>query len=164
METVRVALLVISTITMGLVGGLFYGFSVAVVRALARVDDRTFVLVCQKMNRAIENGLFALSFVGTVIFSGISLVLFIAIGKSTVYVPIIVALVLYVLSLLITFRISIPMNNAIDRVGDPDKAKDLAGARKAFEAPWNRWNHIRGLLAIAGFGALCWALIEYGAL
>lgn len=46
METARFASLIAATITTGLVSGLFYGFSVAVMPGLRRTGDRAVIEVC----------------------------------------------------------------------------------------------------------------------
>src|SRR5882757_6213378 len=105
MELVRFATLVVSTITMGLVAGLFYGFACSVMVTLRRTDDRTFVNVMQRINRDIQNGWFSLSFVGTLLFTVLGLVLFLNAGPSSVVLPLAVALACYIVNLIITFGI-----------------------------------------------------------
>jgi uncharacterized membrane protein len=163
MEIVRGAALVLATLTMGLVAGVFYGYACSIVITLRRVDDKTFVNVMQKNIRDIQNGWFFGSFVGTLLFTILSLVLFIGVQGSVV-LPVIVALVFYVLTFGITMGTNIPLNNAMEHAGDPDRmsADALAKARTAFENPWNRAHLLRTLTSIVGFGALTWALIAFG--
>jgi uncharacterized membrane protein len=160
MELVRGAILVVTTISLGLITGLFYTFSISVMPTLRGVDDRTFVDVMQRINRDIQNGKFFLSFIGSFLLIILSLVLFIGVPGSVV-LPLVVALVFYIGNLVITFGGNIPLNNQLERRGHPDKITDMAGARKAFEVRWHRLNTQRGLCCAAAFIALCWALIQY---
>lgn len=60
----RGATLVAATLTMGLLAGLFYAFAVSVMPGLARTDGRSFVDAMQRINMAITNPWFFLSFFG----------------------------------------------------------------------------------------------------
>jgi uncharacterized membrane protein len=152
--------LVLATITTGLVAGLFYAYSVSVMLALQRVDDRTFIEVMQRINAAIQNGWFALTFLGAVLFTGLSAILLWGRGDRVLWL-VIAGLALYLLALVVTFGINIPLNNRLDAAGRPDRIADPASVRAAFEAGWARWNIIRTLLATGSFACLCAALILY---
>jgi hypothetical protein len=119
MELVRIGILVVSTITMGLVAGLFYGFSISVMVTLRRTDDRTFVDVMQRINRDIQNGRFALSFIGTLLFTVLALVLFINAGKGSVALPLVVALACYAVNLGRTGSPTCPVSASSSRPGGP---------------------------------------------
>ena len=72
------------------------------------------------------------------------------------------ALVLYVVMLVITARLNIPLNNALDAAGAPDGVADLGQVRERFEATWVRWNIVRAVVSTAAFGCLAWALVVSG--
>ena len=164
MDLLRGGTLVGATLTTGLMAGLFYTFSVAVMPGIAQNDDRTFVGGMQGMNRAIQNGWFFLSFMGALLLGAGALIFHLR-GGATKAVPwIIVGLALYVVVLVITFALNIPLNNELEAAGNghPDGIADLAAVRKHFEATWVAWNHVRTLVNIAAFGSLMWALVQYG--
>ena len=58
-----------------------------------------------------------------------------------------------------TFRINVPLNNALDAAGD---TSDATSVRERFEAPWVRWNTVRAVLATGALGCLIEALILHG--
>lgn len=147
--------LVLATVTTGLIAGLFYGYSCSVMLALRRVDDRAFVDVMRHINAAIQNGWFALGFVGGPLLTAVALAQHL--GDGPVMPPITASLVLHVLTLAITFGVNIPLNNRLDAADRTDPAS----ARRGFETPWVRWHLVRTLTSIAAFGCLCWALVEY---
>ena len=147
--------LIAATIATGLLAGVFYGFACSVMIALRRVDDRTFVEVMQRINAAIQNGWFMLSFLGSLVFTVLAGVL--GFGGATL-TPIVIALVLNVAGLVVTFGVNIPLNIQLDRAGRPERLADPSLARQRFEGKWARWNVIRALLATGAFGFLCWAL------
>src|SRR2546430_1686247 len=67
--------LVAATITTGLIAGLFFAFACAVMPALGRSSDRTFVEAMQKINVAILNGWFMLCFLGSLFLGILAVVL-----------------------------------------------------------------------------------------
>jgi uncharacterized membrane protein len=157
--TARGGVLALATLATGLAAGLFYAFSIAVMRGLADTDDRTFVLAMRQINIKILNGLFAFSFGGALLFTLVALAL--NTGERTVW-WITSAAVLYAAQLGVTFGINIPLNNALLAGSDPDRMTDPHAVRVAFEAKWVRWNHVRTWLVIAAFVSLIGALAEYG--
>ncbi|MCB5183191.1 anthrone oxygenase family protein [Streptomyces antimicrobicus] len=164
METARLASLIAATITMGLVSGLFYGFSVSVMPGLKRTDDRTVIDVMQKINVAILNGWFVLGYIGAFVFTALAVGLHVPSDGRDVLPPLIAALVLYVVAMGLTNKVNIPLNNALEKAGPVARIADPAAVRRAFEAPWVRANVWRTLLCTASLGCLAWALFAYGRL
>jgi uncharacterized membrane protein len=62
----------------------------------------------------------------------------------------------------VTFGINIPLNDELDRAGDPDRIADLAHVRDRFEGPWVAANIVRALLSTAAVAALARALFLFG--
>ncbi|MGI5238894.1 DUF1772 domain-containing protein [Dactylosporangium sp. CA-139066] len=153
--------LIVSTMSAGLVAGLFYAYVCSVMVTMRRLDDRTFILVMQRNIIDIQNGWFALTFMGTLLFTIVAAALHLGAGDRHVLAPLVVSLVVYILALFITFRVNIPLNNALARAGAPDRIADPAKVRTDFEGVWNRWNVVRMYLHIASFGCCCWALIVH---
>ncbi|MEU9233616.1 anthrone oxygenase family protein [Streptomyces subrutilus] len=162
METARFASLIAATITTGLVSGLFYGFSVAVMPGLRRTDDRTVVEVMQRINVAILNGWFLLGYLGSLVFTGLALALSLPAGGRDVLPAVIGAFVCCVLATGITARVNIPLNTALDQAGPADRMADPSAVRQAFEQPWVRANVWRTILSTAALGLLAWALVLHG--
>jgi uncharacterized membrane protein len=146
------ASLVAAVITNGLMAGLFAAYSYAIMPGLGRGGDRTFVEAMQQTNAAILNGWFGICFGGAVVFAAAAVLLHL--GRPGL--PWIVAgLVLYVAVLVVTFRINVPLNDALAAAGP-----DLAAARAAFEGTWVRWNVVRAVLSTGAFGCLVGALVS----
>ncbi|MFE3582407.1 anthrone oxygenase family protein [Streptomyces vinaceus] len=164
MDIARLAVLVAATVLVGLTAGLFFAFDVSVMPALRRSDDRTFVQVMQRVNVAIVNGLFLTAFLGSLLLTALALVLHLASGAGAVAPPLIAALVAYVLQLVVTGRVNIPLNNALDRAGPVERIADPAAVRRAFESRWAAANRWRTLLCTVALGCLAWALVLSGRL
>lgn len=158
----RGAALGAATLAMGLIAGLFYAYACSVMLALRGADDRTFIDVMQRINVAIINGWFLLAFVGALLLTALAAGLHLRSGGSGVLLCIVAALILYVVVLVITIGVNVPLNDTLAAVGEPDSITDLAGIRERFEATWVGWNVVRALASTAAFGCLTWALMLRG--
>jgi uncharacterized membrane protein len=154
--------LIAATITTGLMAGLFATFAYAVMPALKGADDRTFVDAMQRINVTIVNGWFMLSFLGALVFAGLSAVLAWR-GEGRQALPwILCGLALYLVMFIITGTVNVPLNNKLDAAGKPGHIANLKAVREQFESTWVTWNIVRGLANTAAFGCLTWALVVYG--
>ncbi|SDL03976.1 DUF1772 domain-containing protein [Nonomuraea jiangxiensis] len=133
-------LLWLATVAMGLMAGLFYAFSVSVMPGLAQADNRAFVLVMNRINQAIENPAFALTFFGAFVFTGAAAIAQYRMGLRTAARWTAAALALYVVALAITMGVNVPLNEELAKAAD-----DYAAARENFEGLWNVTNNVRGL-------------------
>jgi uncharacterized membrane protein len=158
-EPVAGVVLIAATMAVGLMAGVFGLYANTIMRGLGRTDDRTFVGAFQSIDRAIINPLFLATFFAALILTGAAGVLHI--GDDGL-AWIVVAFVLYLVGLVITFAVNVPLNDAIKAAGEPD-AIDVADVRARFdEARWSRWNLVRALLTTASFACLACALALRG--
>jgi uncharacterized membrane protein len=155
---IRSIVLLAATVVTGLMAGLYFAFSVAVMPGLGRSDDRTFVEAMQRVNVAILNGWFGLAFGGALVLGVVAAVLHRG-GDGRPALPWIVAgVVLYGVSLLITMGLSVPLNDRLAAAGAPDRIHDLAAVRARFESAWVHWNIARTLVTTASLVCLAWAM------
>jgi uncharacterized membrane protein len=163
MLSLRVASLLAATITTGLVAGVFGLYSHSIMPGLGKTDDRTFVGAFQSIDRAIINPWFMLTFIGALLFTALAGLLHLGQGARPVLPWILAALVLYLVAVIITMAIHLPLNDAVKAAGVPDQISDLAEVRRRFdEARWARWNLVRAVTSVLAFGSLCWALVGCG--
>ncbi|WP_404962502.1 DUF1772 domain-containing protein [Streptomyces sp. 147326] len=156
------ALLLVSTILMGLMAGLFFAFDVSVMPGLAAGDERTYVTAMQNFNAAIDgNGLFGMAFVLALLASAASAIVEFRKGRRTVAIWVAAATVAYFLVLMITFSVNIPLNNQLADAGDAAKLTDFSIVDK-FKSTWVTTNIIRTLLCTVALTALSRALVLYG--
>jgi uncharacterized membrane protein len=161
MRVLQSIVLVTSTITTGLIAGLFFAYACSAMPALAKFSDRDFVATMQSINRAILNPFFLLPFVGSLplIAAGVLLAWR---GYGRPALPwLIAALVLYGLAFVITSAVNVPLNNELEAAGDVSGIADVAAVRERFEARWVTWNIVRTVVHSAAFGTLVWALVVY---
>ncbi|MCS7477187.1 DUF1772 domain-containing protein [Umezawaea endophytica] len=151
----RAIALIAATLATGLVAGLYFAYACSVMPSLRGADDQAFVSTMQRINVAIVNGWFLLAFLGAAVLGVLAAVLHL--GRAG-FGWVVAGAVLYVATIVITGAVNVPLNNALDAVGDPATAPDLASVREAFEATWVRWNTTRAVASTAGFFCLVLAL------
>ncbi|MEL7155900.1 MAG: anthrone oxygenase family protein [Actinomycetota bacterium] len=141
----------VAVVASGLVGGLFFGWSVSVIPGTARTDDRTYVSTMQHINRAIVNPGFIIPFLGLPVVMALAAYLHWRVGERRRAGLLLGATVVYLVGVLgVTFGANVPRNNALE-------AFDLAGAepadlgnrRRTYEQGWNRWHQIRAAASVA---------------
>jgi uncharacterized membrane protein len=160
-DAVRAVTLVGATITMGLGAGVFALYAHTIMPGLQNTDDRTFVGAFQAIDRAIINPWFmASAFVGPALLAIAATIA--NLGRPAL--PwVAAALALYLITVVITFAINVPLNDALKAAGDPDRIGDLARVRDQFhEARWAAWNIVRTVTTTTAFGLLTWALVVHG--
>ncbi|MFI6118089.1 DUF1772 domain-containing protein [Kitasatospora sp. NPDC051164] len=155
-------LLVGATVAMGLMAGLFFAFDVSVMPGLAAGDDRTYVTAMQHINKSIENGMFGLVFVGAFAATGLAAWLQHKAGRRQAALWAAAATVLYVVALLVTMGVNIPLNNQLAAAGDPSQIQDLAAVRAKFADTWVPVNMLRTALCTGGLLALTRSLVLHG--
>ena len=153
-DSLRMLSLLAATLATGLMAGLYFAFSCAVMPGLARTDDRTFVAAMQWINVRILNGWFALAFGGAFVLTAAALVLHLPAGGRAVLPWVVVALALSLGPLLVPFRVTVPLNDALVSEGDAAATADVASVREGFEPRWVRWNAVRAVLAAGALVAL----------
>ncbi|MEU4296747.1 DUF1772 domain-containing protein [Kitasatospora aureofaciens] len=151
-----------ATIAMGLMAGLFFAFDVSVMPGLAAGDDRTYVTAMRHINESIENGMFGLVFVGAFLATGVAAWLQHKAGRRRAALWAGAATLLYVVALMVTMGVNIPLNNELAAAGDPARIHDLAAMRAKFEGTWAATNMLRTALCTAGLLALTRSLVLHG--
>jgi uncharacterized membrane protein len=147
---------------MGLMAGLFFAFDVSVMPGLDRTDDRTFATAMQHFNSEIDgNGLFGLVFCGVLLTTAAAAVLTHRRGRRATALWAGLAAVLYLVVLLITFTVNIPLNNELADLGNPARAHDFSVVDE-FRGTWETTNILRTLLCTAALGCVTQAVRLHG--
>jgi uncharacterized membrane protein len=145
---------------MGLAAGAFALYAHSIMPGLRKTGDRTFVAAFQQLDRAIINPWFMLTAFGGAF--ALTLVAGIANRGTPAFPWIAVAFGLYLVAVVVTVAVNVPMNDAIKAAGDPAHI-DVAQVRARFnEARWAAWNLVRVFTSVPAFGLLAWALVLCG--
>jgi uncharacterized membrane protein len=156
------AVLAAAVLTMGLMAGVFGIFAHTIMPGLRHTDDRTFVGSFQSIDRAIINPWFMAAFFGALVLTGLAAVLHLSGDKRNALPWIGTAFVLYLIAVVITLAVNVPLNDVIKAAGDPARIGDLAAVRQRFdEARWSAWNLVRTLTSTAAFGCLVAAALMH---
>jgi uncharacterized membrane protein len=143
----------VTTLGCGLIAGLFFAFSVAVMQALARLPSAGGIAAMQSINSAILNPLFLSVFLGTA--AGCALVMITALARwhppGSVYLLVGGALYL-VGSLVVTVVFNVPKNEALASVAPTDP--DGVGLWADYLVSWTTWNHVRTVASLASSSSL----------
>ena len=156
MERLIFALTFLSILGTGLVAGIFFAFSVFVMRALGRLPPSGGIAAMQSINVAVLNPVFFAAFFGTAV---LSLVLAVAalVGWSLPYL--LAGSLLYLVgTALVTIVFNVPLNNRLASV-TPDSA-EAAGLWTRYLSTWTAWNHVRTVTSLAAAACFIMALRE----
>ncbi|MFD7430193.1 DUF1772 domain-containing protein [Streptomyces sp. NPDC059818] len=141
-----------AAVTTGLVAGTFYAFACAVMPALGRSGDRTFIEVMQNINDVMENPVFFAGFFGALLLTAAA-----AWQQRRSPGPrgrLLAAFAVYAVAFLLTSGVSVPLNDELARAGNPARIADPAAVRDRFEDAWVAWNAVRAVLCTAALALL----------
>lgn len=145
-------------VLLGAVFGVFFTYSNSVVPGLDRIDPERAVASMRSMNVAIINPRFLATFIGPVITSAASGFLLLALDESVASTLFLAAAVTYLVGcLIVTGRLNVPMNNALEKSTSTDWTQVWAD----FSPRWRRWNTVRTFssmiaLVLCGTGLYLW--------
>lgn len=158
MLVVALVVAFLNLLLLGAVYGVFFTYSNSVVPGLDNADPETAVAAMRKVNVAIINPSFMATFVGPVVTAALTGVLLLVVDEGTPAVLYFVAAAVYLLGcLVVTGRMNIPLNNALENSDSTDWAKRW----QDFSPRWRRWNTVRTLssgvaLVLSGVGLYLW--------
>ena len=153
MSLLQFLLLLDALLGSALIAGLYFAFSVAVMRALARRPPAEGMAAMQAINAAILNPVFMLVFLGT---PALCLVLAVMAVISWAPWQLAGSLLHIVGSLAVTMVFNVPLNNRLAKA-DPAAPSSLQ-LWQEYLSRWTAWNHVRTVVSLAATGALAFAL------
>lgn len=151
-----------ATLTTGLMAGIYVDWANTIMPGLSSLDDRTFVLSQQALNRAITNPLFlGVEFTGALLLSGLAALLHLRADQRRALIWIVAALAFYLLGVVITFAVHEPLNQKLMATVELTSEADFAAVRAQFDgATWAAWHVVRALATTVAFGCLTGALVS----
>ena len=158
MATLPTISLICAATTTALIAGLLYGYFCSVNPGLHRLSDTEYLTAMQSINRAIQNPIFFISFLGTPILLSVSTWLHYSQPIASRFWLLLAATVVYILGVIgVTALGNIPLNETLNSFSiDTASAQEIAAQRTQFEGPWNTWHTIR---TIAAIGALVLVIV-----
>ena len=162
----RSGVLIVAILTTGLTAGVYTDWSNTVMPGLGGLDDRTFVLAYRALDAAIYNPLFlGLQFTGAFVFIALAVVLHLRRPWRSALIWLVVALLCYLVSMVVTFAVNVPLNEELAMLPRPRGDAEFTAARAVLqEASWTAWNTVRAIASTIAFGCLAWSLVIHGRL
>ncbi|MFG2976794.1 anthrone oxygenase family protein [Streptomyces sp. NPDC048331] len=155
-------LITLSTVLVGLMAGLFFAFDVSVMPGLAAGDEQTYVTAMRAFNKAIDgNPLFGSVFLLALVAAVAAAVVEYRGGRRATALWVAAAAVAYLVVLVITFAVNIPLNNELADAGVVEQMKDFSIVER-FKSTWVTTNILRTLLCTVALTALARATLLHG--
>jgi len=145
----------------GLIAGLCFTFSIAVMPAFDDLSPSAAIAAMQSINRSIVNPLFLLALLGTALACVVLVVWSIRAWGQPGTRLVLAGAALYLVGMIgVTFAGNIPLNDTLDSVpaGGSGTAQDWSG----FAGPWTVLNHVRTVAVLAAAGLLTSGLSSAG--
>ncbi len=141
----------------GLMAGLFFVFSVSVMKALAQMTPQEGMKAMQRINRAILNPIFLGTFFGTALLC-LCIVAVSAIERQPGYGWSLSGAVVYLVGgFLITAGFNVPLNNTLAALSADEEGSHTEWCR--YLERWTRWNHLRTAASITAVILLTTSLL-----
>jgi len=143
----------LTALGVGLMAGLFFAFSISVMRALSRIPPPAGIAAMQAINIVILNPVFGIVFFGTVLacvfLAGSALL-----SWHEPAAPYLLSggLLYLVGTFLVTMLFNVPRNNALAKLDAGSAGASSAWSR--YVSDWTFWNHVRMIAALASMGCL----------
>jgi uncharacterized membrane protein len=151
-------ILIISIVLCGLTAGLLYGFSCAVNPGLSRLDDLVYLSAVQSINEKIQNPVFFISFMGSLVVLPVCAYLYYQAGSDKWFFFAIAALLYVIGTFGVTVFGNIPLNKLLEGIQlNRLSIAELAIIRLKFQASWNNFHQIRTIAAFISFALLVYA-------
>jgi len=148
------SILQIATVLLtGLLAGLFYGYACSVNKALGSLPGKEYLSAFKAINQAIQNPVFFLSFMGSIIALIITTVYSYKLHQGAAFYLLLLALIIYAVGVFgVTVLGNIPLNERLAAFPVTTASDDeIARMRKVFENPWNAYHNVRTLAAVVSF-------------
>jgi uncharacterized membrane protein len=152
-ERVQFAVTVVTALGCALMAGLFFAFSVSVMRALARRPPAEGMAAMQSINVAILNPVFLSVFLGTAVACVLVVIASLLRWHEPGAAYLLLGGALYLVgTFLVTMAINVPMNNALEAAVPTDPA--AASLWSDYVTRWTLWNHVRAATSFAATASL----------
>jgi uncharacterized membrane protein len=151
-------ILLCTALTTALITGLLYAYSCSVNPGLGRLPAEGYIAAMQSINKAIQNPLFFLSFLGTAVLLPVCCYMHYHLPLSAKFYLLLAAGILYLAGVIgVTIFGNVPLNEALDKFNPA--AADAAEVTKQKLAFMKQWNRLHTVRTIASFFSLLLVLV-----
>jgi uncharacterized membrane protein len=147
----------------GAVAGLFYAFSISVMRGLDGIDAAAAIPAMQSINRKILNPVFLATFMLAPVAAAVTGGLLLWLDQIPAAVVFFAAAATYVLgAFLPTVVVNVPMNETLDVATIPTDPGEAERLWTTYSVRWTRWNTARAALSTISLLLVGLALFGWG--
>ena len=155
-DQIHFALVFVALLGSGLIAGVFFAFSMFIMKALVRLPSAEGIAAMQSINITVLNRWFLGVFLGTAVICVLLLVWSLLLWNQKDSVYLIMGCAFYLIgSLMVTGIFNVPKNEALAKVNT--SAADSERLWRNYVDKWTNWNHVRtvaSLLAVVCFVAV----------
>ena len=131
----------------GVIGGVFFAFSVFIMRALARLPSAEGIAAMQAINVTVLNPLFIGTFVGTAAVGGASVLFTLMRWGDAPFLCRLLGTMLYAVGTFgVTVAFNVPRNEALAAI--TPTAPEAEDHWRRYLREWTAWNHVRTVAAL----------------
>ncbi|MEN8178295.1 MAG: anthrone oxygenase family protein [Pseudomonadota bacterium] len=156
-STMATALLMTAALSSGLMSGIYFAFSVFIMRAFGKLETSQSVAAMNAINETILRTGFMPLFFGSTIISVMLITIALAHwGDAGSGLMLIAGATYFVGMFVCTVVFNVPLNNLLARLTD-----ESANAKEVWSrylADWTRWNHLRTVSSLITCGISIWLL------
>ena len=154
--------LVGATTCTALMAGLLFSYSCSVVLGLKKLPDQEYIMAMQAINRAIQNPVFFIVFMGCLVLLPLCTYLNYSIPPSRQFWLLLGTTLLYFVGVFgITAIGNIPLNDTLEKFNLLNASKEAISSQRAlFETRWNNLNLLRTIASIGSLVLLIIACIN----
>lgn len=162
MTTIPTIALACAAMVTALIAGLLYAYSCSVNPGLNRLSDPEYVTAMQSINRAIQNPVFFISFLGAPVLLPVSTWLSYSQPVSNRFWFLLAATIVYLIGVLgVTALGNIPLNISLESFSvQTASPQEIAAQRAQFEGPWNSWHTIRTVASVIALAFVIIACLQ----
>ncbi|WP_299609468.1 DUF1772 domain-containing protein [uncultured Aquimarina sp.] len=154
--------MIISIVLTGLTAGLCFTWTNVITPGIGQLDDLSFLLSFQQMNRAIINPIFLIIFFGPFISNSYVAFLKYQHQDASFWIFLAASLTFTIGVVFITILKNVPLNEVLDKTNLADASlEELKMLRKRFENPWKQWHFIRTISSTISFVLLLVGSLYY---
>jgi uncharacterized membrane protein len=163
MNVMLFALTLFSALGSGLMAGLFFVFSIAVMDALDRLPPAQGIAAMQSINVVILNPLFFAVFFGTALAALVLAVVAVVQWQQPGAAWLFVGSLFYLVGcILVTVIRNVPLNEALAAVNPTSEEGGRLWTR--YLTDWTSWNHVRTVLCVAAAASFIVAIYRHASL
>lgn len=146
-------LLILATLSTGLMAGIFFTWSNAITTGIGRLSDMEYLRSFQAMNRTILNPTFFLVIFSAALLLPILSFLNLKAQPTYLFWILLAATLLYIIGVIVvTFAGNVPLNTLLDKTAlERLSIEDAKAIRSIYEDKWNFLNWIRTYCALGAF-------------